>query len=474
MMHDSEPMERQPRADRTEIRIAYVGGGSLNWAPVLMADLAAHGGLAGEVRLHDIDPAAAERNAGLGARHAAETGTALRYRAEPDLGRALDGADVVVISILPGTFAAMAADIEIPARYGIRQSVGDSVGPGGFVRALRAIPMMARIAEAIGEHAPEAHVCNLTNPMSVLTGTLYATFPGIRAWGECHEVTKLRSLAAWLGNRRRPGHGYTHRDVQVNVLGINHFTFVDAIRLDGMDLMADYLDFAARHLDRGWREAPIDAGDEKQRLFEDINRVKFDLARRYGIAAAAGDRHLAEFLPQADYLAEAESWGFALTPVDWRVRDRDARIALLGDLAAGRGALPPARRSAEAFLDQIAALVTGGLHVSNANMPNRGQIEGLPEGAIVETNVAFSGLGPQPVLAGRLPAALEPLVADHAARQSALVAAMAAGDHGALYPLFAADPALAGLEPRGRRKMFVEMLAATADWLPETLIREAI
>ena len=129
----------------------------------------------------------------------------------------------------------------IPERYGIRQSVGDTVGPGGFVRAMRAIPMLAEIARAISEHCPDAYVCNLTNPMSVLTGTLYKVFPEIRAWGECHEVTKLRHIIAWLANRKAGRIAYTISDVEVNVLGINHFTFVDRAVVCGVDMMPDYL-----------------------------------------------------------------------------------------------------------------------------------------------------------------------------------------------------------------------------------------
>ncbi|WP_068110485.1 alpha-galactosidase [Tropicimonas marinistellae] len=473
-MHDSGfPQCGRGLRGATEAVIAYVGGGSLNWAPTLMGDLAAHGGVSGEVRLFDIDRESAERNAGLGNRYAKETGCRIRYAAEPDLTRALSGADVVVISILPGSFEAMASDLSIPAAHGIAQSVGDTVGPGGFMRALRAIPMMAVIGRAIAAHAPRAFVCNLTNPMSVLTGTLHAVAPEVRSWGECHEVTKLRQIAARIGNQRRPGEGYTHRDVQTNVLGINHFTFVDAISLDGMDLMDDYLAFADAHSADGWRETPSDPDNEWQSYFEDVNRVKFDLTSRYGIAAAAGDRHLAEFLPQSDYLAAAQNWGFGLTPVEFRMRDRDARAELLEGWSHGDGALPPVERSAEAFLDQIVALLTGEVHISNANLPNRGQVAGLPAGAVVETNAVFSGLGVQPIQAGRLPAGLEAIVADHAERQSALVRAVLAGDRDALFPLFASDPALWGLGEDQRYKMYTDMLAATAAWLPETLTPEA-
>jgi alpha-galactosidase len=459
-MYDTEALAK--------VTIAYVGGGSLNWAPKLMADLAADRRLGGEVRLYDLDAAAAARNAAIGNRFAAATGTAMYYRATGSLAETLEGAGVVVVSILPGSFEDMGHDIDIPARHGIRQSVGDTVGPGGFVRALRAIPAVLGIGRAVATHAPQAWVCNLTNPMSVLTGALYRAHPGIRAWGECHEVVKTRRLGAVLA-ARRTGRRISQREVMVNVLGINHFTFVDRIAAAGLDLTEDYRAFAAEHL-AGWRAAPLDPADEHARLFEDHARVGFDLLRRFGIAGAAGDRHLAEFLPQADYLDAAEAWGFGLTPVDYRKRERAEKAAAAEALAAD-GPLPAAARSDEALVDQIVALMGGPVHVSNANLPNRGQVAGLPEGAVVETNAVFSGLGIQPVVAGRLPAALEPLVAGHARRQTALLDAVFAADWGALPALFASDPLVAPLGPSRARDLLTEMIAATAHRLPPSLAK---
>jgi len=451
------------------VTIAYIGGGSLNWAPGLMADLAADDRLAAEVRLYDLDAGAAQRNAAMGARFAeVSKGQAARYSVAGSLAEALQGADVVVVSILPGRFEDMAQDIGIPARYGIPQAVGDTVGPGGFVRAMRAIPMLAEIGAAIGEHAPGAYVCNLTNPMSVLTGALFAAFPGIRAWGECHEVTKLRKQVAWIANRAAGAEVATHRDVAVNVMGVNHFTFVDRISLGGRDMMPAYRAFVEEFAEAGWTAQPVDPEDEHARYFEDRSRVKFDLTRRFGIAAAAGDRHLVEFLPADQYLHDPAGWDFGLTPVDYRLRDQAEKAARATALADGT-ASPVAKRSDEALIDQIAALMGGGAHLSNVNLPNTGQVENLPIGAVVETNALFSGLGVQAVHAGRMPDALAAITADHAERQSALLQAVLAGEAGALFPLFHADPLVAPLEEAKARAMFSEMVSATAAWLPETL-----
>lgn len=456
---------------RSAVKVAYIGGGSLNWATKLMGDLAHDGGLAAEVVLYDIDLAAAERNARIGMRYAEQAGGApVTYRAAATLGAALAGADFVIISILPGTFSEMAQDIAIPARYGIVQSVGDTVGPGGFVRAMRAIPQIAEIGWAIASHCPDAHVVNLTNPMSVLTGALYRAFPAIRAWGDCHEVLKLRKLIAWLANVRAGKVIYGLRDAKVNVLGINHFTFVDAATVDGMDMMPDYMEFARVNRDRGWRERPVDEADEHQRYFEDHFRVKFDLSLRFGIAAAAGDRHLVEFLPQSWYLDRPADWGFGLTPIEFRVRERAEKVKRAEALDQG-GPLPPASASDEAIVEQMRALLGGAEHVSNVNLPNRGQIENLPIGAIVETNARFSGLGVQPVLAGRLPPALAAIIAPHAERQTALLDAVLEGNGAALPALFLSDPLVAPLGPQKADALFREMVLATRHCLPEALAK---
>ncbi|MND50614.1 Alpha-galacturonidase [compost metagenome] len=455
----------------SEITLAYIGGGSLNWAQVLMADLVHDRTVAGEIRLFDLNLEAAQRNAAIGNRLSEAHGLSIRYTASETIASALTGVDFVVVSILPGSFDDMAKDLELPEAEGIIQAVGDTVGPGGLVRAMRAIPAMAEIAEAIRKYAPKAYVCNLTNPMSVLTGALYAAFPDIRAWGECHEVTKLRHIIAWLANRTEGAIRYGFRDVQVNVLGINHFTWVDRAFVGGRDWLPDYLNFAAENRENGWRSKPLDPNDEFQRYFEDINRVKFDLASRFGIAAAAGDRHLAEFLPASWYLNRASEWGFGLTPVDWRRRDQakrreDARLAETGN------EVPPLRTvSEEALVGQIRALTRGETLVVNANMPNIGQMQGFAPGTVVETNVLFSGHGVRPIHAGRLPAAVEALVKPHAERQNAVLQAVLAGDGVTLEGLFLSDPLVAPLGQDRAAKLFRAMVAATAARLPEKLRR---
>ena len=135
------------------LKIAYIGGGSRGWAWGLMSDLAKADDISGEVALYDIDMKAAIDNEIIGNRikYLEDCKSIWNYAAYENISDALTGADFVVISILPGTFDEMESDVHTPEKYGIYQSVGDTVGPGGIIRALRTIPMFEEIALAVNE-----------------------------------------------------------------------------------------------------------------------------------------------------------------------------------------------------------------------------------------------------------------------------------------------------------------------------------
>ncbi len=140
------------------LKVAYIGGGSRGWAWGFMKDLAMDADLCGSVRLYDIDRDAAKRNEIIGNRISSHPDAKARWKYEvaDSLEEALTGADFVVISILPGTFDEMESDVHLPERLGVYQPVGDTVGPGGFMRAMRTIPMFVEIAQAIRDFATDA------------------------------------------------------------------------------------------------------------------------------------------------------------------------------------------------------------------------------------------------------------------------------------------------------------------------------
>ena len=146
----------------SDIQIAYIGGGSRGWAWTFMTDLALEPQISGTIRLYDIDVQAAQNNAVIGNRVSSRKDAVGKwtYQTCQSLQEALNGCDFVVISILPGTFDEMESDVHLPERLGIYQSVGDTAGPGGMIRALRTIPMFVEIGEAIRKYAPQAWVIN--------------------------------------------------------------------------------------------------------------------------------------------------------------------------------------------------------------------------------------------------------------------------------------------------------------------------
>ena len=213
------------------VKIAYIGGGSKAWARSFMQDLALARDMAGEVALYDIDVPAAKRNQIIGTlmQKKEEAESDFRYTVSETLEEALTGADFVIISILPGTFEHMRTDVHTPEKYGILQSVGDTVGPGGVFRALRTVPVYKEFALAIRKFCPKAWVLNLTNPMSICVKTLYRYFPQIRAFGCCHEVFHTQDFLCCV-LKEMTGIRVSREDIYTDASGINHFTWITEAR----------------------------------------------------------------------------------------------------------------------------------------------------------------------------------------------------------------------------------------------------
>jgi alpha-galactosidase len=457
---------REERA--TGLKLAYIGGGSRGWAWKLMSDLAMESALEGTVSLYDLNREAAQDNALIGEKISAlpESKSRWRYEVAADLKSALTGADFVAISIVPGTFEEMRSDVHAPEKYGIYQSVGDSTGPGGLMRALRTIPIYAEFAKAIAEHCPDAWVINYTNPMTLCTRTLHAVFPGIKAFGCCHEVFGTQKVLAemvtdMLGLPTPP-----REEIKVNVLGINHFTWHDKASWRGIDLIPVYRDFVEKYAESGYHLKQLENWMSTSPLFRSPHRVKFDLFRRYGIIASAGDRHLAEFMPPW-YLKDPETvaaWKFALTPVSYRVEHKGKLEEQGKRLASGAEPVKIAL-SGEEGVRQMKALLGLGDLVTNVNIPNRGQLEGAPLGAVVETNAVFSRDSLQPVYAGALPPGLNGLMMRHIHNHETILRAALTRDAELAFQAFVNDP-LVTIGVDDARKLFVEMLQNTKKYLP--------
>lgn len=455
----------EDRKSVSGLKIAYIGGGSRGWAYSLIRDLASDSTLSGTVSLYDKDYEAAKMNEQLGNIVTAR-GDAYgkwKYEAHETIGPALKDADFVFISILPGTFDEMESDVHHPEKYGIYQSVGDTTGPGGIIRGLRTVPMFAEFARAIKEFCPNAWVVNFTNPMTVCVRTLYKVFPEIKAFGCCHEVFGTQKLMCKMLFEKH-GINVDRKEITTNVVGVNHFTWVTEAKYKEFDLLKLYKDYVDEHPNGIEEHKP----DNWVGLPEgSTESVKFDLFKRYGVVAAAGDRHLAEFCNGYWYLNDPEmvkSYGFELTPISLRKKGLVDRIKwakghISGEIPFKLGV------SGEESIRQIKGLLGLGDFVTNVNIPNIGQVPNNPIGVVVETNATFSSDSVRPVFAGKVPERVNALVMRVIEEQEAVVEAGLTGNYELAFSVFINNPNV-NLPIDTARKLFDEMLENTKNYLP--------
>jgi len=449
-----------------QLKIAYIGGGSREWARKLMFDLALCPELTGEVALYDIDVPSAELNAQLGNWLQDQPGVVSRwqYGVASTLANALLGADFVVISIQPGPLELMAEEIAIAERYGLFYPVGDTTGAPGLVRGLRAAGIYVGFAKAIDTYCPNAWVINYTNPMSICTRTLTRVAPRLKVFGCCHEVYAVQRMLARLVQRYMQTPDLPERtEIKVNVLGINHFTWIDHAEWQGQDLF----EMLRQHAEqpetlRIYTQAEVESWND---WFRSPDRVKFSLFKHFGILAAAGDRHLVEFLP--GFICSPENlfkWGLIRTPVSWRIQRWQAAPQKTRDLLSGAAPLA-LKSSGEEGVGQIKALAGLGELVTNVNVENQGQIANLPQRAVVETNARFSRDQVRPLAAGSIPPGLEPLIRQHVANQESIVDAVLCKDRELAFQAIFNDPSNP-LDIDTTWEMYLSLLQANRVFLP--------
>lgn len=454
----------------SDVKIAYIGGGSRGWAWTFMTDLALEPNMSGTVRLYDIDKAAAKNNEIIGnsLSKREETVGKWNYITISTLKEALEDIDFVVISILPGTFDEMQSDVHLPERYGIYQSVGDTAGPGGIMRALRTIPMFAEIAEAIKEYAPNAWVINYTNPMSLCVKTLYKVFPEIKAFGCCHEVFGTQKVLKEILEEKMGLQGVDRNEIFVNVLGINHFTWFDKASYKGIDLFPIYKEFIGENFEEGYAEPDTNWANV---AFECFHKVKFDLFNNYGLIAAAGDRHLAEFMPGNEYLKSPEvvkSWKFGLTPVAWRKEELQERLEKSKRLVSGKEQVEMMPSGEEGIL-LIKALCGLERVISNVNIPNTSkQITNLSEMAVVETNALFERDSIRPIIAGSIPENILDLIKPHLENHEYTIEAAMTCNKELVVKAFLNDPLVKEkVTEEECRQLVDDMIRNTLNYLPD-------
>jgi alpha-galactosidase len=454
-------------------RITIIGGGSFQWVPKLLVDVANTPALhEAEIVVEDVDPAPIPKMVALVEHIAALRGIGIRAVGTTDQRAALEGADYVVVNISTGGFESMRRDLEIPARFGVRQSVGDSVGPGGIVRAQRNIPVFLGLARDMEELCSDAWMLNLTNPMTTICRAVTRE-SSVRTVGLCHEVTITQFLLSLLLDA-------SFLDLQPVVAGVNHLPIISSLDVagrDGLELLRELLADADRRAGEPLAmELPDDllpgagSGSGGRWTKGDLLRhwrVKLELFSRFGVLPAAGDRHLVEFFP--GFLTEqsgwGERWGVGLTTIEEREASQRGYVAELDELLGASEV--PVMPSGEMVAPVIQCLELDQAGWFPLNVPNEGQVADLPDGATVESICVVDGKGVRGRDEVHLPATVAELLHRVSAAQEATVDAAVRGDPQRVFEAMLLDPLAGRLDYDRLAEMTTEMLGATRQWLPQ-------
>ena len=360
--------------------IAFIGAGSAEFTRQLLRDLLDYPDL-GELDLvmHDIDPCRLELAEQLANIAVGHHGSRATVRAALDRRVALQSADFVINTVNIGGHAATVTDFDVPERFGVRQTIADTLGVGGFFRGLRTFPFLHALAQDMTEICPQAYLLNYTNPMAMNIGYLGKTFPELKVLGLCHSVYwTVVDLSALVG--------VPFEEVDFHSAGVNHQAWLLRWEHQGRNLYPRLDDL-------------IEADPELRR------RVRVDMYRRLGFYPTETSEHSAEYVPW--YLhddAEIERLRLPLRDYVGISAENVAEIDRLVHQAAAGDYLEPTEDAAEYAPQVIHSLVTGQARQIQANVINTGLISNLPDGVAVEVPCRIDGSGATPLVVGALPA----------------------------------------------------------------------
>jgi alpha-galactosidase len=428
--------------------IAFIGAGSVVFTRQLIIDLLRFPDLPVlTLALHDIDPERLEVARGTAVNVARQLGRELHVRAEADRRAALAGADFVVNMIQVGGIAATRVDLEVPARHGLRQTIGDTTGVGGVFRGLRTFPVLSGIARDMLELCPDAWLLNYTNPMAMNIWWLSVVAPELKAVGLCHSVYwTVHDLCELIGvplagTRYRAG-------------GVNHQAWLTEWSRDGADLY------------------PL----LREKIASDpelLRRVRVEIFARIGYYPTETSEHSSEYLSWF-LRSDAQVERYRLRPLEYlqisedNVREyEDAKAILVAD---GDLPLHDEGDAAEYAPQVIHSMLTSTPRLIHANVVNRGLIDNLPQGAVVEVPAEVDGNGLRPQRFGSVPAAGAALNRDYLSVAELAVEAARTGDPLLVRQAVLADPnASSTLTPAEIWDLCDELTAAHARYLPVSL-----
>ena len=456
-------------------KITFIGAGSTVFTKNLIGDILDFPELAGStLALHDINPQRLRES------EAAAHNIAQRLNANPTIQAttnrraALEGADYAIGMFQIGGYQpGTVIDFEIPKKYGLRQTIGDTLGIGGIMRALRTIPVMLDMGRDMAAVCPDVTFLNYANPMAMNTWAMNQATP-VKTVGLCHSVPHT---AAELADDI----GAPLEEISYLVAGINHVAFYLKFERNGQDLYP----LIQQVIDEGRVPA--------------WNRVRYEVFRRLGYFVTESSEHFSEYvpwfikrdrpdlldtfnIPLDEYLgrcqAQIKAWEYAQQaqkePDRYTVEALRAELeqiavmprqreGILWDFAH-RVAVHP---SVEYGSGVIHSIETGTPRVIYGNVPNTGLIDNLPQGCCVEVPCLVDKNGIRPTRIGRLPPHLAALMQTNINVQALTVEAALTGKRAHIYHAAMFDPHTAAeLDLDQIWNMVDELIEAHGDWLP--------
>ncbi len=429
------------------VKVAFVGAGSVEFTRELLGDLLSFDELADtHFALHDIDAERLETATGMARWIDGELGGHATITAHADRREALEGADFVLNMVQVGMHAATLADFEIPARHGLRQTIGDTLGIGGIFRALRTIPVLLGIGADMAELCPRAWLLNYTNPMAILCQAYAEGSPHKQMVGLCHSVQHTSRHLAELA-------GVPFEEITFLGAGVNHQAFILRLERDGEDLYPRV-------------DAAIEADPEQPR------RVRVQMYRRLGYFPTESSEHGAEYLPW--YMRDPEAIERLQIFVGDYVERSERNLVEYEEVRRRLADGEPfaIERSLEYASLIVHSMVTGEERVIYGNVQNNGLIADLPARSAVEVPCMVDRTGVRPTPVEDYPPQCAALNRTFLNVADLTVRAALEGDVRHVHHAALLDPnAGASLSPEAIEAVVDELLDAHAERLPAGLRR---
>ncbi len=442
-------------------------GASTAWTPTLAADLMYAIEDRIDFRFFDINRENSKLCVQWGRAASKNLGRKDTFKAYTNRRMALKDADGVIITISTGGLDAMEQDVKIPEKYKIFASVGDTAGPGGWSRSVRNIGVFRSMAEDFESVCPSAFIANYTNPLSSLTATLSRCCSNPLN-GFCHAYFEIKDVIQKIFNLKDWG------PISISIAGMNHFTWVQDFKIgrqNGYELLR-------KKISGGSLADCLPAESADEIGIYSGHEFCVELYDAFGYLPYPADRHTSEFVSfvlagdsvkrrmkkqKGEKVEIIDYCRVRRTSVDYRRRQMKIREKRLLDMTAGKENMPG--KSRETGAEMVKAYLMNKPFVDAVNLPNRGQIPGLPEGACVETMGVADGMGVRPLAAGPLPEPLLELMRPQAVCQKWIVEAMLGHNKDLLIHALYRDPQCSHLKLHQVRAMAEELLAANRKFL---------